>query len=400
MDTTESVSTYTDTIQDLCKSINKKISGAGGGASIMGKGLTSVEIPFFIPTGSTILDTIISNREEGGIPIGRIIEMYGAPSSGKSLIASHILANTQKMGGIAVYIDTENAINVDFLRTIGVDVNSLILVQVETVEKVFESIETIIEGAQEYNPKFITIVWDSLAATSDEKEMEGDYEASGFGMNKAKMLSKGFRKITQLIGKHNVALVVTNQVRANIGVMFGEKETAPGGFALPFYSSLRLKISKSALLKESVTIGDKKVDEVRGVKAKVKIVKSRIGPPLRECEFNIYFNRGIDDKDSWFDALVARGGITRPTLQKYHIAFEDGREFDFKRAEWKKLVRDNDLTDEVRKLLIKSHIITYDSFDDEDLDEETADVKLVTADDEVESLEPKEIFVKDDSEIE
>jgi len=399
MDSTESVTDYTSTIQDLCQSINKKISGAGGSAAIMGKGMTSVEIPFFIPTGSTILDTIISNRETGGIPIGRIIEMYGQPSSGKSLIASHILANTQKMGGIAVYIDTENAINVDFLRTIGVDINSLILVQVETVEKVFESIETIIEGAQQFNPKFITIVWDSLAATSDEKEMEGDYEASGFGMNKAKMLSKGFRKITQLIGKHNVALVVTNQVRANIGVMFGDKETAPGGFALPFYSSLRLKISKSALLKETVQVGDKKVDEVRGVKAKVKVIKSRIGPPLRECEFNIYFNRGIDDKDSWFDALVVRGGITRPTLQKYHIDFGDGREFDFKRADWKKLVKENNLEEDVKKLLIKSHIITYDNFDNEENDIDENNVKLVT-EDEIESNEPKDIFVKDDSEIE
>ena len=364
MDSTESITDFSDSISKLCTEINKKISDGGdGGAYLLGRGDSPTEIPFFISTGSTILDTIIANKEGGGVPVGRVTEIYGEPSTGKSLLANHILANTQKLGGLAVLIDTESATSPDFLRTIGVDLKNLIWINVQTVEKVFETIETIVAKVDTLKPKFVTIVWDSLAATSDSVEMEGEYEASGYGMNKAKMLSKGFRKITQFIAQKKIALVVTNQVRSNIGVMFGEKTSTPGGWALPFYCSLRLKVSRNGYLKEKLERNGKTIEETRGVSAKVTIKKSRIAPPFRECSFNIYFNRGIDDKDSWFEALVARDAISRPTTQKYLLKTADGREFEFKKSEWKNVVKDNNLDDEIRKLVIDSHIVKYDAFE-------------------------------------
>jgi recombination protein RecA len=292
-------------------------------------------------------------------------------NSGKSLLASHILSSTQKMGGLAVFIDTEAATSTDFMKIIGVDINTLVHYRnLDTVEQIFSKIEEIINYANKF--KFITIVWDSVTATSDDEEMEGEFAASGYGMAKAKLMSKGFRKLARLLQKHNVALVCTAQTRTNIGVQFGEKNvSASAGKALEFYASLRLKVERNGWIKEKITLGDKDVEEIRGINVKVTTKKSRVGPGFREANFNVYFNRGIDDKDSWFDALLLRGGIERPTTQKYKITFDDGKSFEFKKAEWKNVIKENNLIEDVRKKLIDTYIMKWekkDEYTEDDLD--------------------------------
>lgn len=368
LETNGEVNDYKAQVRKFFDSINKS-SEPGEKATILGE--TDSSIPFFISTSSTILDTIITNDLGGGIPVGRITEIYGAPSSGKSLLASHIIANTQKMGGLAVFIDTEAATSTEFMRTIGVDIDTLVHYRnLDTVEQIFGKIEEIIAQASDF--KFVTIVWDSVTAASNDEEMEGEFAAAGYGMAKAKLMSKGFRKIARLLQKHNVALVCTAQTRTNVGISFGEKNvSAAAGKALEFYASLRLKVERNGWLKEKIKMGDKDVEETRGVNVKVSTKKSRVGPGYRECNFNVYFNRGIDDKDSWFDALVLRGGIERPTTQKYKISFEDGREFEFKKTEWKRIIKENNLIDDVKKKLIDSYIMKWEKkeeYTEDDLD--------------------------------
>lgn len=362
----DDVKNFTKSINDICKTINKNLSSKGGGAYMMNDPNSPTNVKFFVSSGSVILDTIIANKENGGFPVPKIVEIFGTPSSGKSLIAAHTLAETQKMGGLAIYIDTEAAVTPDFLQIIGVDIDKLMWIQIPTVEDVFATIEAIVTEAKEtINPPFITIVWDSIAANSDEKEMEGDYQAEGYGMQKAKMLSKGFRKITNFIANNNVLLLCTNQIRDNLGAGYGAPQYAtPGGWALAFYSSLRLEVKRKSWIKMKIPMGDKEIEETVGIEVRVKVDKSRIAPPKRECILKIYFSKGIDDKDSWFEALISYGIIERPTAQTYLLKLDDGREFKFKKTDWKNIVTENNLLPILKDLVVNAHIVKYSKFDD------------------------------------
>lgn len=179
---------------------------------------TNVEA--WVSTGSTFLDVAISNRPNGGIPVGRLIEVTGLEQSGKSLVSAHLLAETQKLGGIAVLIDTETAVSREFLDAIGVDVSKMLYVSADTVEQCFEYIETIIEKVRSSSKdKIVTIVVDSVAAASTKKELEADYDKDGYATDKAIIISKAMRKITNLIGRQKIALVFTNQLRQKMNAM-------------------------------------------------------------------------------------------------------------------------------------------------------------------------------------
>lgn len=368
LDSSENVKSFSDDIHQLCKIINKKISNEGGRAEILSD---KNEIKTFVSSGSILLDTIIRNARDGGFPVGRIIECFGPPGSGKSLLASHVLANTQKLGGLAVFIDTEAALSKEFLVTIGVDITKMIRINIPTVEDTFSTIDSIIQYTKE-NPQipFTSIVWDSLAGSSDKVETEGEYEASGYGMAKAKLLSKGFRKITNLIADNNVLLFCTNQIRDNLATGYGANQYATGGgWALKFYASLRLYVNKFSDIAEEVDVLGKKEKIKTGVKVRVRIEKSRIAPPFRDVELNVYFHKGIDDESSWFDALVKKGIIEKPTTQSYLLKFSDGREFKFRKNDWEKVMQENNLKDEIRNLLIDSHIIDYGNLHGEDIED-------------------------------
>jgi recombination protein RecA len=284
----------------LADSLNKQFKGMKVAYFLDGAEETPTDLTEWISTGSSILDLAISNRPNGGLPVGRITEITGMEASGKSLLAAHLLANTQKKGGLAVYIDTENAMNEEFLRAIGIDISKLLYIQLETVEDIFEVIENIILKIKESDKdRLVSIAVDSVAAATTKVEQAQDYDKEGWATSKAIVLSKGMRKITQLIGRERVALIFTNQLRQKLGVMFGDPWTTSGGKAIQFHASCRLRLKAAGQIKAKIAGKEQTI----GIKTKAVVVKNRMGPPLRTAEFNIYFESGIDDTGSWLQVM-------------------------------------------------------------------------------------------------
>jgi len=284
----------------LADSLNKQFKGMKVAYFLDGAEDTPTDLTEWISTGSSILDLAISNRPNGGLPVGRITEITGMEASGKSLLAAHLLANTQKKGGLAVYIDTENAMNEEFLRAIGIDISKLLYIQLETVEDIFEVIENIILKVKESDKdRLVSIAVDSVAAATTKVEQAQDYDKEGWATSKAIVLSKGMRKITQLIGRERVALFFTNQLRQKLGVMFGDPWTTSGGKAIQFHASCRLRLKAAGQIKAKVQGKEQTI----GIKTKAVVVKNRMGPPLRTAEFNIFFESGIDDTGSWLQVM-------------------------------------------------------------------------------------------------
>lgn len=232
------------------------------------------------------------------------------------MVGGHILANTQKKGGIAVYIDTESAVSPEFLTAIGVDINKMIYIPEETVEGIFESIESIITKVREGSSnKLVTILVDSLAGASTKVEMDSDYDKDGWATSKAIILSKAMRKVTNLISKERIAIVFTNQLRVKLGAMFGDPYTTSGGKALPFHASVRVRLSNLGQIKQGT--------DIIGMKTKCKIVKNRMGPPLRTAEFHLYFDSGIDDLGSWLVVLREHKVISSGTWSHFDYMGEE-----------------------------------------------------------------------------
>ena len=230
-----------DFTSDLIKSLNKE-----RGMRIA-YNLSTDESPThvkrWIGTGSVQLDYIISNRKNGGLPEGRIIEIFGPPSIGKSHIAAQIAKATQAMGGIVVYIDTENAVSIENLKALGVEISKrLVYIDTHCTEDVFSIAESTIMKAKALQKDVpVTIIWDSVAATSPKAELAGEYDKDSIGLQ-ARAISKGMRKITGIIANQNVLLVCLNQIRTKMGVLYGDPTTTPGGVAIPFHASVRIKL--------------------------------------------------------------------------------------------------------------------------------------------------------------
>ena len=319
--------------QVLAENLNKKIGKDNRVAYFLdGSDSTPTDIKEFISTGSSILDLAISNRPNGGIAVGRITEINGLESSGKSLIGTHILAETQKKGGLAVYIDTETSVSREWLETIGIDVQNLLYLHVETVEDIFECIENIITKIRESDrDRLVTILVDSLAAASTKVEMEADFDKDGWATAKAIVISKAMRKITQMVGRERVALVFTNQLRQKLGVMFGDPWTTSGGKALPFHSSTRIRLKNMGQIKDT-----KK--NTLGMKARAQIIKNRLGPPLRHADFNLYFDSGIDDKGSWLQVLKDHK-LVKVAGAWYTIQYE-GEDIKFQSKDFKSVLEE------------------------------------------------------------
>jgi len=350
----------------LADSLNKKFKDYKV-AYMLGEEDSPTDLTEWISTGSSILDLAISNRPNGGLPVGRIIELTGMEASGKSLMASHILANTQKQGGLAVFIDTENSINTEFLEAIGVDTQKLLYIQLETVEEIFDVMESIITKIRESSRnKLVSIVVDSVAAASTKQEMEADFDKDGWATSKAIILSKAMRKLTQLIGRERILAVFTNQLRQKLGVMFGDPWTTSGGKALQFHASCRLRLKAVGQIK----VGDKVV----GIKTQAIVVKNRMGPPLRKAEFDIYFDSGIDDFGGWLNVmkehkLVTQGGAW------YTYTSDAGNEIKFQSKDFMdKIMSDEELKNEIYHKVCDAMIMSYKTdkvgIDDIDIDDE------------------------------
>ena len=324
------------------------------------------EVGGWVGTGSSMLDLAISNRKGGGFPVGRITEITGLEASGKSLLAAHALADTQKQGGLAVYIDTENAVSREFLEAIGLDLEKMLYVPLDAIEDIFEAIESIIESVRKSNKdRLVTIVVDSVMGASTKIEQAADYDKDGWATSKAIILSKGMRKITNLIGRQRIALLFTNQLRSRLGVAFGDPWTTSGGKAIPFHSSVRLRLKSVGQIK----VKKDGVDQTVGIKTRCQVIKNRMGPPLKTIDYDIYFESGIDNFGGWLNVmkqfkLVSTAGAW------YTYKKSDGTDVKFLSKDFQgKLEADPELKDEIYNAICEAYILTYKPGDNIGIDD-------------------------------
>ena len=254
-----------------------------------------------IPTGSLGLDWALGI---GGMPRGRIIEIFGPESSGKTTLALHVVAEAQKLGGVCAYIDAEHAMDPEYATKLGVKINDLLISQPDTGEQALEIVDSLIR-----TNKMDVIVVDSVAALTPRAEIEGDMGAHHVG-SQARLMSQALRKLTAIVAKSKTVVIFINQIRMKIGVMFGNPETTPGGKALKFYASVRLDIRRIAQIKKG--------EEIMGGRCRVKVVKNKVAAPFKQTEFDLMYNEGISQEGE----IIALG-------EKYEILSKSGSSYSF-----------------------------------------------------------------------
>ena len=364
-----------DFTSDLIKSLNKERGTRV--AYNLSTDDSPTHVKRWISTGSKQLDYIISNQRDGGLPEGRIVEIFGPPSIGKSHIATQIAKSTQQMGGIIVYIDTENATSVENLRALGVDITKrFVYVDTHCTEEVLSIAESTIIKAKAMDKDVpVTIIWDSVAATSPKAELTGDYEKESIGLQ-ARAISKGMRKITGVIANEKVLMVCLNQIRTKVGVLYGDPTTTPGGMAIPFHSSVRIKLGAGSQILN-------KDKEPIGINVSAKTIKNKVSAPFRSCQFEIHFGKGIKEHEQIFDLLRKHG---QETIDGYGIEVSGSGAWKnlivyspegelivdkkFYKADFDQLINDDIHGPWIDKLLEKA-MIRKNQTDDPDIDPES-----------------------------
>lgn len=363
----------------LAESLNKK-SKDQQVAYFLDSDSVPTNVEGWVGTGSDTLDIAISNRPNGGFPVGRIIEITGLEQSGKSLLSAHSLANTQLLGGVAVLIDTETAVSREFLEAIGVDTSKLLYVSADSVEQIFEYIETIIEKVRANSKdKFVTIVVDSVAAASTEKELDADYGKDGYATDKAIIISKAMRKITNMIAREKITLIFTNQLRQKMNAMpFSDPWTTSGGKALAFHASVRLRLKSTGTIKIKDKGGK---DRIVGIKVRAQVVKNRMGPPLRAADFDIFFDRGIDNYGSWLAVLKDNGLVKQSGAWYTYLDDVSGEEIKFQSKDFIPLLESRlDIREQMYGKICDATVLKYKKkgdASDVDFDELSEDTELL-----------------------
>ncbi len=302
--------------QKMLDAAVKGIQEKYGEGSIMKLGDTPRVDVDSIPTGSFMLDAALG---VGGVPAGRIIEIFGPESSGKTTLCLHIVREAQKKGGLAAFVDAEHALDPEYAKKIGVKINDLLISQPDTGEQALEIVESLVRSSA-----VDVIVVDSVAALTPRAEIEGDMGQQHMGLQ-ARLMSHALRKLTAIVAKSKTAVIFINQIRMQIGVVWGNPETTPGGKALKFYSSVRMDIRRSAQIKKG--------EEIIGSRTKVKIVKNKVAAPFRVAEFDIFYGEGISREAEVINAglqydLVKKSGNTlNYENTKLGVGFDNAKNF-------------------------------------------------------------------------
>jgi recombination protein RecA len=301
--------------KDIERALND-IKTKFGDESIMMLGATPKVDVDAIPTGSIGVDWALGI---GGLPRGRIIEIFGPESSGKTTLCLHAIAEAQKKGGICAFIDAEHALDPEYAKKLGVDINSLLVSQPDTGEQALEIVESLVRSG-----KIDVIVVDSVAALTPKDEIEGDMGAQHVG-KQARLMSQALRKLTAIVSKTKTIVIFINQIRMQIGVMFGNPETTPGGKALKFYTSVRIDIRRIAQIKKG--------DEIMGGRHRVKIVKNKIAAPFRQTEFDMLYGEGISKEGEALALGEKLGFVKKSSAGSYEIGETKlGRGYDAART--------------------------------------------------------------------
>lgn len=292
--------------------------------------LSSVDI---IPTGSISLDTALG---VAGIPRGRVIEIYGAEMSGKTTLALHILAEAQKKNGVGAFIDAEHAMDPDYAKRIGVDVDNLLISQPDSGEQALEIVETLVKSGE-----VDVIVVDSVAALVPQAEVSGEMGEFQVGLQ-ARLMSQALRKLSGIISKTKTSVIFLNQTRMKIGIRFGNPETTPGGMALKFYASVRINLRRVAKIKHG--------DEIIGSRIRAKIVKNKVAPPFKTAEFDIYYNEGIS-----YYADILNTGLKKGIIKRSGSWYKYGKkQLGQGREASREFLRENPkITEEIKEAIVE-----------------------------------------------
>jgi len=289
--------------KDLEQALEEIRERFGQGAIMKLSDIKKVDVDV-IPTGSISLDLALG---VGGVPRGRVIEIFGPESTGKTTLALHILAQTQKKGGVGAFVDAEHALDSEYAKRIGVDIGQLLISQPDSGEQALQIVETLVRSNS-----VDTIVIDSVAALTPKTEIEAEMDEQQIGLQ-ARLMSKALRKLSGIVSKTGTLVIFLNQTRMKIGIMFGNPETTPGGMALKFYSSVRIHLQRIAQIKQK--------DQIIGSRIKAKIVKNKVAAPFRTAEFDIYYNEGISRV-----ADIINTGLKYDIIKKSGSWYQFGKE--------------------------------------------------------------------------